>query len=801
MSNQYLLHTAAVELAARCNYATTDDGMGFNKPDSYMGHFAASVPFEHWSSAMRVQMWHMLRTYKRQLENYGIDYDAIEVPEGADDPALAQKRIAKRLLDFDKGEFVFDFDFDTTVIGAVKDQIPGRYFERGAKVWRAPGYEAEAIADFAARYGFYMTEAAQAAVENRPARPVAADEAPAPKAENGTEITYDAAQGLFIVAMPYKAADLREAVKAIPGRKFDWDNKVWTVPEHRASDLADVAREFGIAMPGETAEVIESAPAAERIEIDGDGFAVYFDYDPALVAAVKEIEGRTFLNVPGNKRWHVPGTSAEQLLRFAQVYGFAVAPEVLEALRAHIARLQENLEASRALDGQYHVPGLAADVELYPFQQIGVKYMVENKGLIQGDPMGTGKTYMALAAVQAAGAFPALVIVPASVKVNWQRKALELLPGKTVMIVNGRKQMTGYADSDIVVINYDIIGAHVAELEKVAWQAVIADEAHKIKNRKTKRGAAVTKLMQKAEYRFAMTGTAVDNYVRDLRNLLEAIGKFKAIGGWRYFKRFHYGSYTAEDLLELNRRLRSAGAFLRREKEVVLPELPPLTRNKIVVPIDNREEYNRAAEDIIAWLEENGEPTTAAQRAEALVRIEKLKQLAWQGKKRHVKEWIRNFLRTGEKLIVFATHQEAVKELAAEFDGSMIIGGQTSAKRQEVIDGFQAGEKQLVVANLNAGGEGITLTAASHVLTVEYGWKPGEHDQAEARAWRLTQEADKVMAHYMIGEWTIDGDIIRLIEKKRKAARAAMDGTLDPDAAGSILGDLIGSMLSAHKGE
>ena len=164
--------------------------------------------------------------------------------------------------------------------------------------------------------------------------------------------------------------------------------------------------------------------------------------------------------------------------------------------------------------------------------------------------------------------------------------------------------------------------------------------------------------------------------------------------------------------------------------------------------------------------------------AEQLVLIEKAKQAAAQGKMKSAIEWVQNFVDGDKKLIVFATHKFVVDALMDEFGdvAVKITGDVSTADRQVAVDKFQNDDGiKLFVGNIKAAGVGLTLTAASDVLFLEFAWTPGDMEQAEDRAHRIGQ-ANSVTAWYMVSESTIDETIVDLLEDKRTVIDQAIDG-------------------------
>ena len=563
-------------------------------------------------------------------------------------------------------------------------------------------------------------------------------------------------------------------------------------------------------------------PPVRRVVIRSDDkFGIVFrEADPAKWAQiktdVKAIAGAQFEGATSS--WTVPRTPyiLEKLLPFLKAHGFASTPEVhaeVQLLQAKVEETKHNVEASRATDAEITIEGLGGI--LRPFQRAGVAYGMKNERVLIGDEMGLGKTVQALAILQGKQSFPAVVVCPASLKVNWYREACKWLPGKRVTIWDSK----GGWPADVIIINYDVLQKQVDRLKALKPQAVIFDECHYLKSRQAKRTKAAKDLAEGCgRIRLALSGTPILNRPSELVTQLELLGRIDEFGGyWQFVRRYcnafngTYGTDTtgAANLEELNHRLR-ATCFIRRNKIDVLTELPAKQRSIVPLEITNRAEYTKAEEDLINWIREQALKTAdmglfsseadreahadaaanRARAAEQLVRIEALKKLSALGKMDGVTSWIEDFLQSGEKLIVFAYHVDIVQELARRFNAPAIYGAVDLQTRQAAVDQFQNDPKcRVIVLNLQAGGVGLTLTAASNVATVELGWTPGLHDQAEDRCHRIGQEA-QVTAWYLLAEKTIDEEIQALIDKKRIVVTAATDGKT-PLEQGNVMGDLL----------
>lgn len=423
---------------------------------------------------------------------------------------------------------------------------------------------------------------------------------------------------------------------------------------------------------------------------------------------------------------------------------------------------------------------------LYPFQKEGLKELVRLQGrALLADEMGLGKTiqaiaYMALNPEQR----PAVVVVPASLKLNWEREISKWAPTEKVQVVFGcGKDLTG----DIVVINYDILAKYTDAIRKLAPELIIMDECHYTKNLKAKRTKAVRDICKGVKYVIALSGTPIVNRPIEFYNILSLLSPQMFPSFQRYAQEFcnpvwngfgmdYKGASNTEKLNDVLKK----SFMIRRLKKDVLRDLPPKVRTVVPLEISNRSEYDAAAEDLVAWLESIGEDNKAerASRAEAITRVNVLKQMVAKGKMDSAIQWIDDFTQD-EKLVVFCVHHATIDTLMERFgDRAVKLDGRDPAEaRQYAIDEFQNNaDIKLFVGNIKAAGVGITLTAASCTAFVELGWTSSDHIQAEDRVHRIGQEGDSVSCYYLIGADTIEEDIVKLIQKKHKVISEILDG-------------------------
>jgi len=530
-------------------------------------------------------------------------------------------------------------------------------------------------------------------------------------------------------------------------------------------------------------------PARLAVSETVDGTFLRLDvlWDPAVGLAFDALPGAGEVG----RTLPVDPWIVEPLDAFLALHGVTVdgsAAETLAELRAEHDEALDAIRASRATTGE-PIPEVDAVLggELAPFQWGGVRYALDARRVFLADEQGLGKTVEALATLEADNAFPAVVVCPASLKLNWEREASKWLPHRSIAVVHGRVAVP--PTGDITILNYEIVAAHREALARLRPRALVVDESHLCKNPQAKRTQAVRRLSEAVApdaLRLALTGTPVLNHADELISQLRVLGRLDDFGSGARFKRQFRGQLSEERLhWHLRRR-----CFVRRLKSEVLPQLPAKRQVVVPVPLDNEREYRLAEEDVIAWLREQpldlrelDARVAAATRAERLAQLTTLQRLAARGKLHAALAWIHDFLASGEPLVVFARHVEVQIAVLERFPHALhILGSDAIGERDDAVRAFQNPEgPQLLVAATRVASQGITLTRASNVAFLELEWTPAMHDQAEDRLHRIGQR-DAVTAWYLLAAETIDEMMARVIDRKRGLIAAVTDGRrLDGD--------------------
>jgi SWI/SNF-related matrix-associated actin-dependent regulator 1 of chromatin subfamily A len=521
--------------------------------------------------------------------------------------------------------------------------------------------------------------------------------------------------------------------------------------------------------------------------VDGEGLRLEVLWDHAAGEAFERLPGAAGSRTLPLDPWVVE--ALDGYLALHRVPATPRAEEVLRRLRAEHDAAMVPVRASRATSGE-PIEEVAAVLggTLEPFQWAGVRYLLESRRAFLADEQGLGKTVEALAALEADGAWPAIVVCPASLKLNWERETRRWLPHRSVAVVEGRSGVP--RDADLVILNYEIVAAHRETLARRRPRALVVDESHYCKNPRAKRTQAVRRLAAAVAsdgLRLALTGTPVMNHAEELIAQLRVIDRLEDFGSGAKFSRQFQGELSEQRLhWHLRRR-----CFVRRLKADVLPQLPDKRRVVVPIALDNEREYRLAEEDVIAWLREQpmdlaelDAKVAATLRAERLAQIGTLQRLAARGKLRAALGWVEDFLASDEALVVFARHREVQEALIERFpDALHLVGGDTIEHREAAVRAFQEpGGPRLIVCATRVAAQGITLTRASNVAFLELEWTPAMHDQAEDRCHRIGQH-DAVTAWYLLAADSIDETMAKVIERKRGTIAAVTDGrTLDGES-------------------
>lgn len=457
--------------------------------------------------------------------------------------------------------------------------------------------------------------------------------------------------------------------------------------------------------------------------------------------------------------------------------------------------------------------------EMYPFQKEAVAQIVkwEHNTLLASD-MGAGKTCMATVALsKLEGAYPALVVCPASLKLNWEMEINKWTPNVKTYIIEGRNSyQESYVvekakQADVVIINYDILGVDDKEAQKKekerikiakenGWKyrkafipvsgwvniindvikphAIICDECQYIESGKAVRTRAITQIASEPGIlKLFLSGTPFETRVSQFYTTCHLLAPELFPKEWDFKQRYcdpYYNGFGwqykgVSNLDELRRKL--SLFMIRHKKEDVLSQLPPKQKIPIYFDMDkkSRLEYDKMEEELLAQEEGLHQFTYLAKMKEALMEI----------KLEAVIQFIKDMMEVEDKLVVFTYHTAMYESIMTTFEGIAvgINGNVANFKRQEAVNKFQNESKiKLFVGQVQAASTGITLTASHTVIFTEFGQTCAQMEQACDRIHRIGQEADRCLIYYLLVKDTVDEAPLETLTKHYADIQAVMNG-------------------------
>jgi len=451
----------------------------------------------------------------------------------------------------------------------------------------------------------------------------------------------------------------------------------------------------------------------------------------------------------------------------------------------------------------------------FPHQEVAIKIMSQkNKGdrhiWLCADDMGLGKTGSTISTTWLSEMFPVLVIVPSSLKYNWEKEIYEFT-GKKALILTKEKKLTWqeFYKAGIYhyfIVNYESLKSYFidkvitprsgafdyyrqinnnpdiikitgkkGEVKEVwvmnenhkIFKAVLVDECHRIKSSESQQTKIVARLCYNKQMVIGITGTPFVNSLIDPITILTTMG-------WYNKKEYEdlcdkYIDYKNKDIERYAKTIHNVCYFRRSKDEV--GGLPAKIRKVIYVDLDDRTEYDKCLSHLADYLKEYKEKTNkeiqASLRNKARVMINYLKEICSRAKVNSLKDFISDCREKQEKVIIFADNVKATSELKEYYDALSVFGSDSKEYRNYAVNEFQTNkEKDLIFCSLKAGGVGLTLTASRIVAFLQAGWHPAIMVQAEDRAHRIGQKRDVLCVNF-VAKNTIEEKILSIIETKR----------------------------------
>lgn len=431
---------------------------------------------------------------------------------------------------------------------------------------------------------------------------------------------------------------------------------------------------------------------------------------------------------------------------------------------------------------------------LTPSQETGAAWLAQclmrGEGGILADEPGLGKTTQALAAVASIGAWPCLIVCPPQLATNWQRELAFLRDEMIVQHID--RASTQIEPAHVYTLSSALLRTKAAEVvQVVAPKSLIVDEAHELKRSVAPdrhRAIVGTKLAHAIGRVILLTGTPVMNRPTEVWRLLHCVAPSK----WPEYEDFRDRFCVEQDSpvpRGMSRVVTTHGRIerleelqalmdphlLRRRRADVLQELPAKVRTVETVELQGtyRKAYDDAERDVIAWMKRagiGGGALSSKEESKALLKLSMLRRIAALGKTQTAMSERFAAWPKGKPLLVFAWHRAVVRALtqAATDAGHRVASwgrGNHRKLRQQTLDSFMAGDTNVLVLSIRAGGVGLNLQRAADVWFAERSWVPADLEQAESRAHRMGQE-QVVNITYFDAKHTVDEDIASALEAK-----------------------------------
>ncbi|MBW4702527.1 DEAD/DEAH box helicase [Micromonospora sp. RL09-050-HVF-A] len=444
---------------------------------------------------------------------------------------------------------------------------------------------------------------------------------------------------------------------------------------------------------------------------------------------------------------------------------------------------------------------------LRPYQRRGLAWLafLQSLGLggVLADDMGLGKTVqlLALLAGDRPDAGPTLLVCPMSLVGNWQREAARFTPGLRVHVHHGADRARGAEfeaavhAADLVLTTYSVAARDAVALASVGWHRLVVDEAQAIKNAATRQAEAVRALP--ARHRVAVTGTPVENRLADLWSIMQFANP-GLLGPASSFRQSYAVPIERHGDADAAARLRRiTGPFVLRRLKTdssIISDLPEKLEMEVVCNLTAEQAslYRAIVDEMLAKIESSD---GMERRGLVLATMTRLKQVcnhpaqllrdgsplaARSGKLQRLEEIVDEVLAAGEKALLFTQYAEFGAllrgHLSARFGREVLYlhGGVGKADRDDLVTRFQSPDgPALFVLSLKAGGTGLTLTAANHVVHVDRWWNPAVEDQATDRAFRIGQRR-RVQVRKFVCAGTVEEKVAAMIADKRALAASVV---------------------------
>lgn len=530
-----------------------------------------------------------------------------------------------------------------------------------------------------------------------------------------------------------------------------------------------------------------------NVEIRDNDIRIFTDKETAQKLGARYIKDRVY---------QLPKTldAVQDLMKYSNNIELKLLKDRMEQGRNKLLQLKS-----------YEDINLPGYEKLRPYQRVDVFFLSKLKNAAVFNQQRTGKSPSLLSLFRYKGFKKMIVIVPAGLKLNWEKECHVWLPGIKTFVIRGPKkqrerayQKASEQESFVMIVSYDtlkqkdeipLLTAHVPEFDAVA-----VDEAHNIRNRKSQRTVAVKAVGKLAKHRYALTGTPAVKNGYDVFSILQFLypEKFSSYWGFldRYFemkKDFFSGTQQPTGKYKRQTELENMLALMgtNRKRKEVMPWLPD--KQYTTIPIELTPKQRKAYEKVLTEFEYEEDGVMKVDAPSVLAQVIRLRQIclapsmldiqAPSAKEEFLLEWLSD---NQEPVIIFSQFTSYLKNLCTKLEENlkekvvMIHGELTGKQKEESVTNFQQGKARILLANIEAAGTGFTLDRASTTIFLDKEWNPTDNLQAEDRMVPVSKERiHKMDVISLVAVDTIDEKIDTLLQNKYDIIQVINNGGLN----------------------
>ena len=474
--------------------------------------------------------------------------------------------------------------------------------------------------------------------------------------------------------------------------------------------------------------------------------------------------------------------------------------QISKNIQEELVKMDEFKDLFHKIKNRQEIEPHNINVQLFPYQKLGFNWLKNmydiGFGGVLADDMGLGKTLQTISLLneiyQENRDFSALIIVPSSLLYNWKEEIIKFT-GISPTLIEGtaaqRKEIISKKSRGFMITTYQALRNDIEEYKSRDFDVVVLDEAQNIKTTTSQIKKAVMKINSKVN--FALTGTPVENNILELWSIFDFVIPGYLDNLTKFKKTYKEAIVNPNSSKIHNLREIIAPFLLRRTKKEVLTELPDKIESNMVVTLSNEQKqlymsYIKKAKNEMKKFNENEN-----NRMKILAILTKLRQICnsptlfkedYKGevaKLEVLRDLMPDIIENGHRLLIFSQFVGTLKEIEKELENMgieyfYIDGSVKSKERVDICNKFNAGERQVVLISLKAGGTGLNLVGADVVIHYDPWWNIAVENQASDRAYRIGQKKS-VQVIKLVTEGTIEEKIIKIQESKRKLSENLLE--------------------------